>query len=143
MAEIDHLDRNDAILLAKRMRNKVRNLEIDKKATMMGAARTATSGASAYVMGYIMGGLEAEYLKDQAAIDAEDGAEDPRKIAGIDKDGLVGAALVAGGLFGVAAAKGKGATAADFLLAAGDGVLSGYLHNMGMRAGLEAAAKDA
>lgn len=140
MAEIDHLDRSDAIALAKKMRNKVRNLEVDKKSLGLGAVRTAISAGSAYAMGRYMGGLEAEYLAIQSEVEAGT-ADDPRKMAGIDKDGLIGAGLVVAGLSAIAASKGKDKMqkAADYFLAAGDGVLSGYLYNMGMRQGIEDA----
>jgi len=141
MAEIDYLDRTDAIALAKKMRNKMRNLEMDKRALGLGAARTAVSGGAAFLMGRHMGALEAEYRADQANIDAGT-ADDPRKLAGIDKDALVGGALVALGLAAVAGAKGKLSKGADYVLAAGDGVLSGYLYNLGMRQGIEDAVQD-
>ncbi len=138
MAEIDHLDRSDAIQLAKKMRNKMRNLETNKKELLTSGTHTLVAGVAAFGMGRIMGGLEAEYRADQAAIDAGT-AEDPRKIAGIDWDALAGGTLVALGLAGVATQKGPVAKLADVFLAAGDGVMSGYLYSLGVRQGLEAA----
>lgn len=138
MAEIDHLDRIDAINLAKKMRNKVRNLEIDRTAASKGVMRTVASTGSAYVLGRFMGGLEVEYRQNQAAIDAGQ-ADDPRKIAGMDLDGVIGGVTVALGLIGVAKGKGKLSQPAELVLAAGDGMLSGYAYQLGMKQGMEAA----
>lgn len=138
MAEIDHLDRIDAINLAKKMRNKVRNLEVNKKELGVGALRAAIAGGSAYGLGRYMGGLEADYRANQAAIEAGT-ADDPRKLAGMDLDGVIGGGATLLGLLGVMKAKGKAAQAAEMVLAAGEGMLSGYMYSMGFRQGQEAA----
>lgn len=138
MAEIDHLDRIDAINLAKKMRNKVRNLEVDKKALGTGALRAVVASGSAYALGRYMGGLEADYRANQADIEAGN-ADDPRKLAGMDLDGVIAGGALILGLAGVAKAKGKVAQGADILLSAGEGMLAGYAYSMGFRQGQEAA----
>jgi hypothetical protein len=139
MAEIDHLDRIDAINLAKKMRNKVRNLEVDKKALGTGALGAIVASGASYGLGRYMGGLEVEYEQNQAAIDAGE-MDDPRKLAGMDLDGVIGAAATGLGLLAVAKAKGKAAQGAEILLRAGEGMLAGYTYSLGYRQGREAAS---
>jgi hypothetical protein len=146
VAEIDKLDRQSAIELAKRLRARYRNVSLDKTrlAQRIGASVAAVGGA--YVMGHYMGGLQHEYDMNAAAIDAGT-MEDPRKVAGIDIDLLVGlgmtlAGLGMQGLLGGKSRKGAG-MAADLVEAAGNGILAGYAFSAGATAGKESASEAA
>lgn len=146
VAEIDKLDRTSAIELAKRLRNKYRNVSLDKSrlATRIGATIAGVGGA--YVMGHYMGGLQHEYELNASAIDAGT-MEDPRKMAGVDIDLLVGlgltlAGLAMQGLLGGKSRKGAG-MAADLVEAGGNGILAGYAFSAGATAGKESALEAA
>lgn len=136
MPEIDKIDRKSAIELAKNMRRRVRNLSIDKKAASERLMRTGVGVGAAALIGHMMGGLEHEYELNAAAIDAGD-AEDPRTIAGIDKDLAIGI-LTAG-----AGALGGTKRWAGFAESAGNGILSGYAYSKMFSKGKEAAAETA
>lgn len=139
MADIDKLGRGEAIELARKMRNKVRNIAVDKDKLTKRITTTAVAAGAAYGVAYWMGQAEADYLANKGAIDAGS-AEDPRKIAGIDKDLLIGVGLTAVGLLGGAAkGAGKVGTAGDVIESAGVGILSGYAYSKGLTHGLEAA----
>lgn len=140
MADIDKLGRGEAIELARKMRNKVRNIAVDKDKLTKRITTTAVAAGAAYGVAYWMGQAEADYLANKGAIDAGS-AEDPRKIAGMDKDLLIGLALTGVGLLG-GSAKGGGKVgqgAGDVAEAAGVGILSGYAYMKGLTHGVEAA----
>lgn len=139
MAEIDKLGRNEAVELAKKMRNKVRNLSIQKEKFATQLTSVAVGAGAAYAVGYWMGGAEDEYRANQAAIDAGQ-MEDPRKLAGIDKDLLLGGALALAGAFGQSASDKKIAgIGGGMIQSAGAGILAGYAYSRGVTAGVEAA----
>ena len=142
VAEIDKLDRVSAIDLAKRLRNKYRNVSLDKGRLMTRVGATVASVGSAYVIGHYMGGLQHEYEMNASAIDAGT-MEDPRKIIGMDIDLAVGFALTAlglgmQGLLGGKARK-KAGMAADIVEASGSGILAFYFGSLGATAGKESA----
>lgn len=140
MADIDRLDRNSAIDLAKRMRSKNRNLALDRDRLTRRVGAVVAAAGSAYVMSYYMGGLQHEYEMNAAAVDS--GAmEDPRKIAGIDIDLLAGLTVTAVGLGmqGAFGARKRAGIAADMVEGSGTGILAAYAGVLGMSAGKEAA----
>lgn len=140
MAEIDKLDRRNAIELAKRMRNKMRNLDLDQKRLTERLIAVGIGATAAYAMGFYMGGLEFEYQQNAAAIDAGD-AEDPRKLAGVDIDLLAGLGLTAAGLFGGGFLK-KGKMLSAAVESAGTHILAGYAYSLGMDSGMESATES-
>ena len=146
MAEIDKLDRHSAIELAKRMRNKARNVSLDKERLTRRVGAVVAGVGGAYVVGHYMGGLQHEYDMNAAAIEAGT-MDDPRKIGNaIDIDLLAGLVLTTIGLSMqgllpvMGGKKGKaGGVAADIVEGAGAGILAGYAYSMGSSAGREAA----
>lgn len=141
MAEIDKLDRRNAIELAKRMRNKMRNLDMDRQRLTERLIAIGIGATAAYAMGWYMGGLEYEYQQNAAAIDAGT-MEDPRKVAGVDLDLLVGLGLTAVGVFGGGFLK-KGKVLSAAVESAGTHILAGYAYSMGMDSGMESATEAA
>lgn len=136
MAEIDKLDRNSAIDLAKRMRNKARNIELNKTRMMTRLGTAAISAAAAGGMGYYMGGLEHEW---EVAGMPEEG--DPRKLGDmIDIDLAAGLAVTGVGI-AMAGTK-KSEKAGEYVEAAGVGILAGWAYSRGSSAGKEAAAQQ-
>lgn len=135
MPEIDKMDRNSAIDLAKRMRNKARNLELNKGRMMTRLGATGVAMGAAGGMGYYMGTLTYEW---QQAGSPED--DDPRKLGGVlDLD--LAAGLVVTGLGIVMAGSKKSEKAGEYVEAAGTGILSGWAFSRAMSMGLEAAAE--
>lgn len=134
MAEIDKLDRNSAIDLAKRMRNKARNIELNKTRMMTRLGTTAVSAVGAGAMGYYMGTLEHEW--EQAGMPEEG---DPRKLGDvIDIDLAVGLGVTALGI-AMSGTK-KSEKAGSYVEALGVGALAGWAYSRGTSAGKEAAA---
>src|SRR5690606_14998033 len=93
-------------------------------------------GAAAYATGFVMGGKQHEYEQNRSAIDAGT-MEDPRKLAGVDLEIVVGgvATLAGVGLQGKSGSRKIG----EALEAGGLGVICSYAGQRGLQAGLEAA----
>lgn len=135
MPEIDKLDRNSAIDLAKRMRNKARNIELNKAKMMQRLGATAVGAAAAGAMGYYMGTLEHEW--EQAGSPEDD---DPRKLGGvIDLDLAVGLGVTAVGI-AMSGSK-KTESPGQYVEAAGSHIIAGWAYSRGATAGKEAAAE--
>ena len=135
MPEIDKMDRNSAIDLAKRMRNKARNLELNKSRMMTRVGASVVSGLAAGGVGYYMGTLEHEW--EQAGSPEDD---DPRKLGGmVDLDLAIGLGVTAVGIL-MAGSK-KSEKAGEYVEAAGTGVISGWAYSRGASMGKEAAAE--
>ncbi len=131
MAEIDRLDRGSAIELLKKMRSRSRNLKLDKDRVAKRLMASGISAGSAFGMGYLMGDLQKGWEEKGSPKD-----EDPRVIAGIDMDLLVGLVFTLAGVSGVA-----GKQTSDLIESAGIGVLAGWAYKSGEDMGLE-PAKD-
>lgn len=143
--QIDKLGRNEAISLAKKMRQRARNLSMDKQRMSQRAIAVGVGAVSAYGVGMWMGSKMHDFLElggpgnssvqaAEDALKADASLEDPRKIAGIDADLLLGLAATGLGVSGLA-----GRQASDLIEAAGAGVLAGYAYSKGAQAGLESA----
>jgi hypothetical protein len=133
MSEIEKLDKQKLVQLAKGMRNRARNMALDKQRMASRVTNVAVGAGASFVVGYFMGGKEAEYLTVAAEVEAGT-AEDPRKVMGIDIDLLLGLGVSGLGVTGLAGKK-----ASDLCEAAGTGILAGYAYARGSQAGLESA----
>jgi hypothetical protein len=135
---IDKLGRQQAIDLAKRMRSKARNADLDAKRLTKRMVGVGSAAGAAYVLGGIMEKKEKEKAENLAAIEAGT-APDPTKLLGIKYDLAVGLGLTAAGLVmqGYLGPKKGGGMLADVVEGAGGGCLSAALYE----AGREAASK--
>jgi hypothetical protein len=119
------------------MRNKAKNARLAKKEVGMKFLTGAVSVGSGYLAGLAMGGAEYDLseMKVKGMTDEQIAeAGDPTKWAGIDKDAVVGVALLAAGLYNVGGRK-----VAPALEASGVGVLSGWGYSRGRDMGFDNA----
>lgn len=142
--QIDRLDRQSAIELAKRMRSRARNASMKSEELMKHAAQAGGAVGGAYLLGHLMGGKEVEYEK--ISVDVEAGnAEDPRQIMGADIELVIGVVGVGAGLAmqGLIGKKSKGAgAAASFVEGIGLGALSAYAFTSGADSGRKSAQES-
>jgi len=149
MPQINSLSQRDAVALASKMRNQIRNAKMENARYLQYGTRIGGALVGSYFAGSYMGGLEQEYQANAAAIDAQE-MPDPRQLAGIDMELVIGGGALLLGLVGQGIlGDGKNAVAKSLGLAAsgiegvGLGVLSGYMYSMGQTAGQEAALESA
>lgn len=139
MPQIDKLGRTQAIELAKRMRNKARNADLDAQKLTTRVIGAASSAGAAYLLGGTMHDREMEAIANAQKI--KDGEmDDPTQLLGMDYELAVGLGLTAAGLAMQGFFGGKKATgmASTIVEGAGTGCLSAAMYEAGRRAAAEA-----
>ena len=148
MAQIDKLGREQAIELAKRMRNKARNAELDSKRLTKRLIGVGSSAGAAYLLGGFMEGKEKEFAKIQeenaGKPDSEKDKTDPREMFGLDYELVVGLGLSGLGLAMQSGRLGKktGGMLADVVEGAGSGCLAAAMYQKGKDAAAEAEDEE-
>ena len=139
MPQIDKLGRTQAIELAKRMRNKARNADLDAKKLTTRMVGVGSAAGAAYLLGGMMHDREMEAIANAQKI--KDGEmDDPTQLLGVDYElaigiGLTTAGLAMQGFFGGKKATGMLSTVVE---GAGAGCLSAAMYEAGRRAAAEA-----
>lgn len=134
--KLQSLSKGEAIELATRMRNKARNIRISAAETTRKVVHGAVSTVAAFAVGYWMGGLRYEKSKmSEAELEANG---DPTKMAGMDKDLVVGVVISGLGIAGVGGKK-----VAPVLESAGFGTLAGWAYSRGDENGFDASSEAA
>ncbi len=147
MPKINSLSQRQAVQLASKMRNQMRNATMERKTLLSHAGRIGGAALGSWGVGWWMGGLEHEYQMNQAAIDAGT-ADDPRQLFGfLDIElGIAGVALLIGLAGQGVVGNKKGGTAkwlgsaASLIEGVGIGAMSGYLYSVGQDSGQASAA---
>lgn len=135
-SKLQQLSKGDAIELATRMRNKARNVRLGAMETTRKVVHGAVSTVAAFAVGYWMGGLRYEKSKlTEAEIEADG---DPTKVAGMDKDLVVGVVVAGLGIANVGGRK-----VAPVLESAGFGTLAGWAYSRGDAQGFDASKEAA
>lgn len=134
--KLQTLSKGEAIELATRMRNKARNIRVSAAETTRKVVHGAVSTVAAFAVGYWMGGLRYEKKKMSAADIEANG--DPTKLAGMDKDLVVGVVVSGLGIAGVGGKK-----VAPVLESAGFGTLAGWAYSRGDESGYDASSEAA
>lgn len=117
MADIEKLDKKDLVKLAKNMRNRARNFQLDKQRMGERLTRIAVGSGAAFGVGYLLGDREAR-------------GEDNTLGGYLDLDLAIGFGLAVAGALGFAGKKGS-----DLLEGAGAGVLAGWSYTQGHEMG--------
>lgn len=140
---IDKLGRQQAIDLAKRMRSKARNADLDAKRAGTRFVGAVSSCGAAYLVGGIMEAKEAEFEKNKAKIEKKK-MPDPTKILGLKYDLAIGIGLTTAGLFmqGYLGKKSGGGMLATVVEGAGTGALAASFYEMGRESAAKAAKAE-
>ncbi len=137
MPALDSMGRTDLQKLAVNARKRLRNAEMDKARMGQRALAVGIGSGAAGLMGYVMGGLNAQAEKDNTV----DTDEDPTKLMGIDLDLVVGLVTTIAGV--AMSGKSSQRKTGEFVQAAGTGVLAGYFYTYGHSMGKEAEEEAA
>lgn len=141
--DIRDLNRQESQAVAIRMSDRLRNLKNKADAAMERTTRLAVSAGSAFGVGIWMGGLDFERRQmiqngelNEAGEGITNGATDPTKIVGIDKDLVVGL-----GLTGLTLANIGGKKAQALFAPAALGTLAGWASARGRQMGYDRASE--
>lgn len=137
-SDLMKLPKQDLVKQAENMRRRALRYKKNAETTSEKLMFAGVGGASAFVMGYVMGGREKDYQKlVQEKGEEEAKKNDPRLLMGMPIDAVISTGVWVAGI-----SKVLGKQLSEMAEAAGFGGICGFMHNWGAETALEADEDD-